>query len=90
MYYLFLETPGVITLEDILFFATGCREIPPMGFNVEPSVEFQHSCEGQEGRYPKANTCSCVIKLPVAHNNFDQFKENMEFGIANGGGYGMS
>ena len=33
----------LITLEDILFFVTGCREIPPIGFEVEPSVEFQHS-----------------------------------------------
>ncbi|KAJ7376303.1 hypothetical protein OS493_035664 [Desmophyllum pertusum] len=82
------ETPGVITMEDILFFATGCREIPPMGFNVEPSVEFQHSCEGEEGRYPRQTHAPASIKLTVAHN-FDQFKENMEFGTANGGGYGI-
>lgn len=84
-----LENPGVITLEDILFFATGCREIPPIGFEVEPSVDFQHSCGVDDGRYPKANTCACSIQLPVAHNTFSQFKDNMEFGIANGGGFGI-
>lgn len=84
-----LETPGLVTLEDILFFATGCREIPPIGFEVEPSLEFQHSCGSEGGRYPKANTCACSIQLPVVHNSFTHFKENMEFGIANGGGFGM-
>ena len=53
-------------------------------------MDFQHSqCGAEGGRFPKANTCACSIQLPVAHNIFGQFKENMEFGIANGGGFGM-
>ena len=83
-----MKCSGVISFEDILFFATGCREVPPIGFDVEPSVEFQHSDESP-GRYPKANTCACCIKLPVVHQTYQEFKDHMEFGIGNGGGFGM-
>ena len=67
----------------------GCREIPPIRFEVEPSVNFQHSYGAEGGRNLKTNTCACSIQLPVPHNTFSQFKENKEFGITNGGGFGM-
>ncbi|XP_076149223.1 G2/M phase-specific E3 ubiquitin-protein ligase-like [Alosa pseudoharengus] len=73
------------TLHDILQFATGSNEVPPIGFSPQPSIEFLH--EG--GKYPIANTCVNFLRLPI-HTNYDSFREAMDFGIRNTQGFGMA
>ena len=48
-----------ITLEHVLQFATGASSVPPLGFYPKPSIDFHSST------FPRANTCSCTIFLPL-------------------------
>ena len=78
-----------IRLSDILFFATGCRTLPPR--KISPTIEFLHE-PGTFGhsRFPKANTCSATLRLPVIHESYEAFKADMSFGIQNGRGFGSA
>ena len=83
------EGEDSINLSDILFFATGCKSLPPR--NIYPSIEFLHE-PGRFGqsRFPTANTCSVMLRLPVRHESYDSFKADMSFGIQNGRGFGTA
>ncbi|XP_048010126.1 E3 ubiquitin-protein ligase NEDD4-like [Megalobrama amblycephala] len=78
------EEEGPTKLEDILTFATGSNVVPPIGFSPQPSLEFLHN----EGKYPVANTCINCLRLPI-HKSYEDFKNNMDFGIQNTQGFGM-
>ena len=80
-----------ITLEMILSFATGCPEVPPIGFTPDaPLVAFLHEPEsdGNLSKFPKANTCSLKLNLPVVHLKYVEFKTAMEFALQNTKGFG--
>ncbi|KAJ8049217.1 G2/M phase-specific E3 ubiquitin-protein ligase [Holothuria leucospilota] len=73
-----------------MVFATALEKIPPVGFNTSPSLEFLHDPEIDErvrSPFPKANTCACILKLPI-HTSYESFKEKMEFGILSAAGFG--
>ena len=73
-----------ITLPDVLAFITGCPTVPPIGFQPEPSINFQN-----ESPFPCANTCINAVYLPLQHkNSFDDFKYAVVFGILNAAGFG--
>ena len=59
------EDSTEISSAEILFFASGCKALPPLGMRGE--VQFLHDVakDGNLSRLPKANTCACVMKLPV-------------------------
>ncbi|XP_001368632.3 G2/M phase-specific E3 ubiquitin-protein ligase isoform X1 [Monodelphis domestica] len=67
---------SVITLEDILVFATGCRSIPPVGFQPTPSIKFLPV------DYPVGSKCFNSLTLPIT-NTYEEFQENMDFAIRN-------
>ncbi|XP_041830515.1 G2/M phase-specific E3 ubiquitin-protein ligase-like [Melanotaenia boesemani] len=71
-----------VSLDKILIFASGVDQIPPMGFPQRPQIEFLHAPHesGARRRYPEANTCSVVLRLPI-HHTFEDFVEYMESGI---------
>ena len=77
-----------VNFNDILFFASGCKEIPPQGLRL--SLRFLHIAENNESlsRFPKANTCSCILSLPTVHTDFKQFKEALTFAFLNTKGFG--
>ena len=83
------EGEDSIALSDILFFATGCKVLPPR--KISPVIEFLHEADrwGQS-RFPTANTCSCTLRLPVIHTTYESFKADMTFGIQNGRGFGTA
>jgi hypothetical protein len=90
---LLAEQNGPLDLEDILFFATGSRQIHPLGFTSKPELTFMHDNATSgitSSLYPMANTCSCVLRLPVAHNSYDEFKEHFVFAVKNAQGFGFS
>lgn len=70
-------------LEDILSFVTGANRIPPIGFEPQPSIEF----EDDNAKYPVAHTCANVLRLPLL-KTYEEFKPNMDFGILNSPGFG--
>ena len=69
------------SLEDVLSFSSGADYIPPLGFPIMPTLQFLHD---SSSKYPQANTCSIILKLPIVHLSYDDFKANMDFGILNG------
>ena len=79
-----------ITFNDILFFASGVREVPPGG--IELHVGFLHAPEqhGGKSRFPKANACACELMLPVVHQTYDEFKKDVAFAFLNTRGYGYA
>ena len=83
------ESEESVALSDILFFATGCKALPPR--KISPVIEFLHEAErwGQS-RFPTANTCSYTLRLPVIHTTYESFKADLTFGIQNGRGFGTA
>lgn len=65
-------------------FTTGSEEIPPYGFDVEPTLEFT------SGFLPMANTCACTLKVPLENKTYELFKANMDFGILNSPAFGIT
>ena len=84
------EGEDSIAFSDILFFATGCKVLPAR--KIHPSIQFLHEPEacGEKSKFPKANTCSNILRLPVVHATYDSFKIDMSFGIQNGRGFGIA
>lgn len=78
---------STISLVDVLFFSTGCKEIPQRAATISPAIGFLHD---QESKFPIANTCSCLLRLPVGHTSYESFKEDVTFGICNGKGFGTA
>ncbi|KAB0790677.1 hypothetical protein PPYR_12030 [Photinus pyralis] len=87
-YIIDCEDSELISLNEILAFATGLDSIPPLGFQISPKIIFLH--DEPACKFPKANTCSIELKLPVCHNNYDDFKLDMDFGIGNAVGFGFA
>ncbi|XP_028577255.2 G2/M phase-specific E3 ubiquitin-protein ligase isoform X1 [Podarcis muralis] len=68
------ETEGgesAVTLEDILVFATGIRDIPPIGFDPEPAVKFLHI------KYPVGKRHLNCLELPIT-KSYEKFKRIMD------------
>ncbi|XP_019211544.1 G2/M phase-specific E3 ubiquitin-protein ligase [Oreochromis niloticus] len=77
------ERNGSLSLEDILMFATGLREIPPAAIQPKPRLLFQTT-----SRFPVADVCANTIKIPVLHS-YEDFQEAMDYGIQNSPGFGL-
>ena len=71
-----------LNFADILIFTTGVPTEPPLGFYPALSIRFT------EGKLPHANTCANCLHLPLGCITFDEFRQNMCFGILNSAGFG--
>lgn len=74
--FFFLGGESVVTLQDILFFVTGCSSIPPIGFDPEPTIKFLPV------HYPIGNRLLNCLELPITRT-YENFKNKMEFTIRN-------
>ncbi len=83
------ENDSDLSYPEMLAFTTGSLQIPPGGFISNPTIEFLHSNNNDERKFPIANTCSCILRLPTFHKEYSTFKESMEFAIKNCRGFGM-
>uniref|UniRef100_A0A672GPK1 HECT domain-containing protein n=1 Tax=Salarias fasciatus TaxID=181472 RepID=A0A672GPK1_SALFA len=79
-----LEVEGMNTPVNILVFATGLEKIPATGFTPQPELNFIHQEMEHSSRFPKANTCSLTLSIPVGLS-YEDFKANMDFGIGASG-----
>ena len=81
-----------VTLENIMMFTTGLTTFPPLGFPVGPAaVTFLHEDDRHgKSRFPKANTCACILMLPTTHQTYESFEHAMCYGIGNAGGFGFA
>jgi len=89
---IFLDEQCGLTFEEILFFSTGVKQVPPLGFSPTPAIEFLHETEddGQQSSFPKASTCSCCLQLPVVQSTYADFVTAVVFGITNSQGFGYA
>ena len=88
----FVAGQCTLTFEEILFFSTGLKQVPPLGFSPSPTVQFLHDTEqdGQQSSFLKANTCSCCLQLAVVQLSHDAFVEAFVFGVKNSQGFGYA
>lgn len=77
------------TLADVLCFAIAFEKIPPLGFDGQPQLEFLHN---EDFLWPKANTCAPILYLPIFYksNEYEKFKNNMDYAILNGMQFGFA
>ena len=69
-----------------LVFFTGANAIPPLGYEMQPTVTFLHSkCD----RFCKASTCDLTLRLPTCHDeNYSSFREEMIMSLLDNDGFG--
>ena len=73
-----------VSLKDVMVFATGCDDVPILGFDRQPSLQF--SCN--DG-LPTASTCGPTLRLPLKVEGAEQFTKNMRFALACSFGFGQ-
>ena len=74
-----------MSLEDILSFFSGASNVPPLGFDISPSLLFDH-----EAVYPTASTCALQLTLPTRYSDdYNQFKSKMTQAFTCHGGFGL-
>lgn len=87
IFFIILKDPAVMSLGEILAIWTGLNTIPSLGYDQSfISIEFLHY---EQSNFPKANTCALVLYLPI-HNNYEDFKNFMNYGIPNGMVFGSA
>ena len=69
-----------VYLGDILVFSTGASSIPPMGFDMDPTITF-HSTSP----LPLANTCANTLQLSLLAD----IQRNFCSGVCNAVGFGQ-
>ena len=78
-----LEQESKCQLKELLVFATGANEEPPLEFDPVPSLQFL-----QDSTFPEANTCSDILHVPIHHETYEEFKNAMELGLLKCAGFG--
>jgi len=89
------DTDGKIsvTLNDVLQFWNGANQVPPLGFHVQPSIDFftrepDIRNGGYLNRLPSSSTCGLVLFLPRGITVPDDFEQAMITAIHSSGGFG--
>ncbi|XP_033099822.1 G2/M phase-specific E3 ubiquitin-protein ligase-like [Anneissia japonica] len=80
------EEEAQCTCKDILVFASGASSIPIIGFSDQPKIEFLND----DARFPTANTCSIILRLPTKFEEYNEFRDAMDFGILNAQSFGLA
>jgi len=75
---------GLVPIRSVLSFFSGGEEIPPMGFDYEPQVNFN-----EDNVYPTASTCAVQLTLPTKYKQYESFKSAMTQGFLCHGGFGL-
>uniref|UniRef100_A0A3B1JE00 HECT domain-containing protein n=1 Tax=Astyanax mexicanus TaxID=7994 RepID=A0A3B1JE00_ASTMX len=72
-----------LSLQDVLMFGTGLKEVPPAAIKPQPQLTFEWS-----SRFPLASTCANTLKIPILPS-YEDFQEAMDYGIQNSLGFGL-
>lgn len=78
-----LEKETGPSLEDVLMFGTGLKEVPPAAIQPQPQLVFQKTSQ-----FPMANVCANTIKIPIVAS-YEEFQEAMDCGLQNSPGFGL-
>ena len=66
-------------------FFTGAEEIPPMGYDRTPEINFNSSSP-----YPTSSTCALQLTLPTRYSEYGPFKRALDAAFIMHGGFGLS
>ena len=73
------------SLSQVLQFFSGASAIPPMGFDIRPTITFDDKCV-----FPTSSTCALQMTLPLQYYlSQELFEQKMVYAILNNGGFGM-
>ena len=70
-----------LSLFDILFFASCLKVVPCHTIEMELAFLIDPEANGQISKFPKANTCSCVLYFPVTCFVYPDFKAAFKFAL---------
>jgi len=80
VYYVYIGKVRVV-----LSFFTGAEEEPPIGWGMEPVLNFN-----EENPYPTASTCALHLTLPICYyDNYEAFEDALDVGFLCRGGFGL-
>lgn len=65
------------SLGDVLVFVTGVEVPLTLAFDTIPTIDFRDKL------FPTANTCGTSLRSPTLYDNYDDFKEKMDYSILN-------
>lgn len=82
--YSSIAKPNDLSLGDVLVFFSGSDKIPPLGFDLPPSLSFD-----EDAMFPTSSTCALSLVLPSRYREYEIFKEKVDYGFKNNGGFGM-
>lgn len=75
-----------LSLADMLVFTTDASAIPPMGFDIPPSIKFKK--EGSD--LPCSSTCTNTLYIPTKHSSdYETFKYKFVFALTGAIGFGQ-
>ena len=83
--FFFIDEDNACNLKDVLIFFSGSDRVPPLGYDVSPSLVFLHH---SNARFPTASTCDLQLRLPASYVDYEGFKEAMLLGIKGNNGFG--
>ena len=76
---------GEVHVEDVLIFFSGAASIPPLGFDTQPALHFN-----PKSWHPTASTCALTLTFQTKyHDNYADFKSNMNKAPTWHGGFGL-
>ena len=70
-------------IEDMLIFATGASAVPHLGFEIPPTIIFNHEVPDDDYTKPYlfANTCAMQLRLPLL-DSFEAFSTNLHASLS--------
>ena len=87
--YTFLDGDTGCSLEDVMVFFSGAHQPPPLGFELQPSLTFNHQKGKLATILATASTCDLQIRLPTIHGpNYASFRDAMILSIKGNDGFG--
>lgn len=72
-----------VKLGQVLYFSTGSKCPPPLGFDNPISIHFNPASD-----FPMASTCALQLILPTKYHDEETLFPRV-YGISNHGGFGM-
>ena len=73
------------TVEDVMAFFSGASEVPPLGFEKQPTIVFNHA---NNSILTTVSTCDLKMRLPTIHgSDYEKFKDALFLSIRGNDGF---
>ena len=82
----FAEKPGAVIPAGVLAFVTGCPVIPPMGYPRPLRILI---IRDKSKKLPTVSTCGPHLNLPLALQDYPEFKQKMDYAFSDTIGFGQ-